>query len=117
MRITATVLFTVLASPLLAQQASVAGTDGTNVLGSIPCAPLASAALSSCPAELLRKENGGATLRVLMPDGKTRSLYFDGGELTSADTTDRIRGNKQGSTYFVFVGEGERFEIPAQALQ
>lgn len=117
MRIAATVLFTVLASPLLAQQASVAGTDGTNVLGSIPCAPLASAALSNCPAELLRKGNDGATLRVLMPGGKTRSLYFEGGELTSADTTDRIRGSKQGGTYFVFVGESERFEIPAQALQ
>ncbi len=117
MRLTALMTSILIASPALSQQASVAGTDGTNALGTIPCAPLSGMALSSCPAELLRKGDGRATLRVLMPGGRTRSLYFEGGEVTSADTTDRVRGDKQGDTYFVFVGESERFQIPARALQ
>ncbi|MEX0284330.1 MAG: hypothetical protein AB3N23_06935 [Paracoccaceae bacterium] len=105
------------AVPAVAQQASVAGTDGTNALGTIPCAPLSGVALTSCPAELVRRDDGKVSVRVLMPGGRTRLLYFEGGELTSADTTDKVRGKVQGGTYFIFVGESERFEVPANAVK
>ncbi len=116
MRLPALLTLSLLAPAAFAQSASVAGTDGTNVLGSVPCAALASAALSNCPAELLRKGDGKATVRVLMPGGRTRSLYFENAQVTSSDSTDPVRGKTAGGTKYVFVGEDERFEIPAQAF-
>lgn len=105
------------ALPAFAQTASVAGTDGTNALGSIPCSPLAGVALQSCPAELLRKGDGKATLRVLLPGGRTRSIYFEGGEAVASSGTEKVRGKEQGGTYYVFIGENERFQLPASALK
>lgn len=103
--------------PALAQQASVSATDGTNALGSIPCAAQPSAPLSECPAEYLDKGDGKATLRVLLPGGMPRTLYIEGGKIASSDNPSKLRSSKANGTYFVFIGETERFEIPATAVE
>lgn len=106
----------VMTVPAAAQQASVAGTDGTNALGSLPCANLAGQALSNCPAELLRKDDRNVTIRVLLPGGHVRYIYFEDGKASSTDSTARMTATTLGSNYVIYIDPNEVFEIPKRAV-
>jgi hypothetical protein len=105
-----------LAAPTWAQQASVAGTDGTNALGALPCAAFAGQPMSNCPAELLRKDDRNVTIRVLLPGGKVRYIYFEDGTAKSTDSTAKMTAETMGDNFVIYIDPGETFEIPKRAV-
>jgi hypothetical protein len=113
---TAVFLATAFASPAMASDGSVAATDGTNELGHLRCAALATASASDCAYEMLRKADGSATLRVLFPGGQVRYVYFEGGKATGTDSTDRMTAETAGDGMVIFIGAEQRIEVPAAVL-
>ena len=107
--------FALAATPALAQEASVAGSDGANALGTVPCAAQGSA-ITKCHAELRRRDDGTATLAVLLPTGDTRRVYFKDGEVSSTDSTSRMSAQLNGDTLIIHIDPGEVIEVPAAAI-
>lgn len=107
---------TLSALPASANQAEVDATDGERDLGKLPCAQLAGQTVSNCPFEALRKPDGTATLRVLLPDQSVRYIYFEAGKPTGTDSTDPISTDMQGDTLLIYVGPTERFEVPSSLV-
>ncbi|MCV6586752.1 MAG: hypothetical protein OIF47_14565 [Marinibacterium sp.] len=92
---------------------NVAGTDGTNDLGHLQCAANASAIAESCPYEVLRKDDGTLTLRVLFPGGTGRSVYFDQGEITGASTPEEVSSETfKSGAMLIYIGTEMRIEVP-----
>ncbi|WP_202395835.1 hypothetical protein [Stappia sediminis] len=98
-------------------QSSDALVQGTafNATGSIPCSFGAGQPTGQCPFGVTREGNGSGVVAVTKPDGMTRSIFFQDGKATSADTSQADSGpfsaSKQGDLSIVRVGE-ERYEIP-----
>lgn len=108
--------FALLSSPALAQVATLTGTDGTNALGTIPCAANAGDALESCHAELRHHDDGTTTLAVGLGAGEVRSIYFTDGVPTSSSSASKLTYETRGDMMVVFIDPGEVFEIPKDAL-
>ncbi|WP_170782842.1 hypothetical protein [Ruegeria lacuscaerulensis] len=108
--------FVLLSTPALAQQASLAATDGQNALGTVPCATNAGEPLRSCNAELRHRDDGRITLAVGMGNGEVRNIYFADGIPESTDSAARLSYETQGNVMVIFVDPGEVYEIPAAAL-
>ncbi|WP_171210918.1 hypothetical protein [Ruegeria sp. HKCCA5426] len=106
----------VLATPALAQETTLAGTDGKSSLGTIPCATIAGDALRSCNAELRRRDDGGATLAVGMGNGEVRNIYFTDGIPDSTNSTAKLSYETRGDIMVIFVEPGEVYELPKAAL-
>lgn len=105
----------IILSPAAVFAATVSGTDGQNVLGTVPCAT-GGQALSDCPAELRRKEDGTATLAVILPGGTVRNIYFENGKPVSSSSPSPVSSETVGDTLRVFIAPGEVFELPAAAV-
>ncbi|WP_425045959.1 hypothetical protein [Primorskyibacter sp. S87] len=105
-----------LATAGIAQNATVSGTDGTNALGTLPCAAIQGQPLKSCHAELRRADAKNVTISVFLPTGDTRIIYFENGKPTSSNSTSPISSETQGNVMLVFVEPGEVFEIPVDAV-
>ncbi len=75
--IIALALFVLSASALSAQTAEVDATDGTKTLGKLPCANLQSAQVALCAYEALKQGQPDVTVRVLLPGGEIRYIYFE----------------------------------------
>ena len=116
MRISCVIATTLtLAYPSLAN--TVAGTDGKNELGYLQCAATASAQATDCAYEMLRKDDGTATLRVLFPGGVGRSVYLDNGAVTGSSSPDKITSETLGNGgMIIFLGTEMRIEVPAEVL-
>lgn len=110
------IAFAVLSSPAVAQVASLAGTDGKNSLGTVPCAANAGDPLQSCNAELRRRDDGTATLAVLLPTGDLRNIYFTNGIPDSSSSTAALNYEERGDLMVIFIEPGEVFELPKAAL-
>ncbi|AXT28541.1 hypothetical protein D1823_09485 [Ruegeria sp. AD91A] len=108
--------FALLSSPALAQVASVAGTDGKNALGKIPCAANAGDPMQSCNAELRRHDDGSITVAVALGGGHVRNIYFKDGVPDSSNSTSKISHETRGDLMVVYIEPGEVFEIPKAAL-
>ena len=108
--------FGLLAGAAAAQSATVSGTDGTNALGTLPCAAIAGQPLQSCHAELRRADASNVTVAVFLPTGDTRLIYFENGKPTSTNSTSPVSSEQRGDILLVFVEPGEVYEIPAQAV-
>lgn len=108
--------FALIAAPAMAQQTSLAGTDGQNALGKIPCATIAGQPLRSCHAEFRRRDDGQATLAVGMGNGDVRNIYFTNGVPDSTNSAARITYETRGDVMIIFVDPGEVYEIPTAAL-
>lgn len=113
----ATLALTLASTQAFAQSATVSGTDGQGALGTVPCAALAGQALDSCPAELRRKDDGGATLAVQLPTGDVRRVYFEDGVPTSSSSTSALSHEQRGDIMIIFIEPNEVFEIPADAVK
>ncbi len=113
MRIAALAICAAIVSPSAILAQTVDGTDGTNELGKLSCAALASQPAADCPYEYLRKDDGTATLRVLLPGGSVRYIYFEDGQPTSTDSTERMQAEPFGQGTLIYIGDAERFEVPA----
>ncbi len=116
MRLTALAL-TFLSTQAFAQSATVSGTDGQNALGTVPCSAIAGQPLANCPAELRRKDDGGATLAVQLPTGDVRRVYFEAGVPTSSSSTSNLSHEQRGDIMIIFIEPNEVFEIPSAAVK
>ncbi len=108
--------FALLSSSALAQVATLAGTDGTNSLGTVPCASVAGEPLRSCHAELRHHDDGTTTLAVGLGSGEVRSIYFTDGVPNSSSSAAMLSYEKRGDITVVFIDPGEVYEIPTAAL-
>ncbi|NIZ61243.1 hypothetical protein DL239_09670 [Sedimentitalea sp. CY04] len=99
-----------------AQSANIAGTDGTRSVGHIDCAVKDGQLNSSCPVEILPKEDGSVTLRVMLPGGQVRYLYATDGKVTSTDSTGSMASKTLANSTVVHITPAERFEIPNSLL-
>ncbi|WP_420586474.1 hypothetical protein [Ruegeria sp.] len=110
------IAFALLCSPALAQETSLAGTDGTNSLGTIPCAANAGDPLKTCHAELRHHDDGTTTLAVGLGDGEVRSIYFTDGVPNSSSSASKLTYETRGDLMVIFIDPGEVYEIPKAAL-
>ncbi|MEO1109574.1 MAG: hypothetical protein AAFX90_16795 [Pseudomonadota bacterium] len=108
--------FVLLSSPAIAQVASVAGTDGQNALGTVPCAVNAGDPLQSCNAELRRRDDGSATLAVALGNGEVRNIYFTDGVPDSSSSPSKLSYETRGDLLIIFIEPGEVYELPKAAL-
>lgn len=99
-----------------AATADIAGSDGTRSIGHLPCAARDGQPASDCPVEVLPKEDGSVTLRVLLPGGQVRYLYVIDGKVSSTDSTGSLASKKLANTTIVHITPAERFEIPNSLL-
>jgi len=107
---------TLLPLPGFAESANIAGTDGTRSIGHLPCAAKDGQPASDCPVEILPKDDGTVTLRVLLPGGQVRYLYVTDGAVTSTDSTGSLASKRLAKTTIVHITPEERFEIPNSLL-
>jgi len=91
-------------------------TAGSGSVGALPCAGEANALISSCQFEAVHHEDSKTTLRVLLPSGSVRYIYFVAGKATSTDSTRPLASSIVNGTIFVLIGEAERFEIPETVI-
>ena len=103
------------ATSVMAEDASLAGTDGNSALGSVPCAA-AGSSMSKCHAEMRRRDDGTATLAVLLPTGETRRIYFKDGKASSTDSTARMSTQTREDMLVIHIDPGEVIEIPTAAV-
>jgi hypothetical protein len=86
-----------------------------NATGDIPCTMTLSQPTGSCPFGVVRESNGGGMVTVTKPDGRTRTIFFEKGSATGANTSEADPGEfkveKQGDLNIIRIGE-ERYEIP-----
>ncbi|WP_299943854.1 hypothetical protein [uncultured Ruegeria sp.] len=107
---------TLISTAASAQVATLSGTDGQNALGTVPCAALSGEPMSSCPAELRKKEDGTATLAVQLNTGEVRRIYFTNGVPDSSSSTSKLTYETPGDLMVIFIEPGEVYEIPKAAL-
>ena len=96
--------------------ASITGTDGTRLLGKLPCAAEDGQSLQDCHFEALPKENGALTLRIVLPGGGVRYLYAEDGRITGTDSTADMGSSRLKKKTVVLIPPGERFEIDNRLL-
>lgn len=85
----------------------------------IPCAAAAAQPMAQCQAGVIRNTDGTAVVKVSLPDGRTRSLFFDrsgakGSDVSAADGPD-VQGfkvEKVEDLYKIALGKKERYEVP-----
>lgn len=98
----------------LSYDALVEGTD-YHATGTITCAMGGGQPAGSCAFGVKRKGNGSGTVIVTKPDGRKRTIFFENGNATGADTNEADPGEfaarKQNDLSIVLVGE-ERYEVP-----
>jgi len=86
-----------------------------NATGDIPCTMTPSQPTGSCPFGVVREGNGGGMVTVTKPDGRTRTIFFENGTATGADTSEADPGEfaveKQGDLNIIRIGE-EYYEVP-----
>lgn len=95
--------------------ALVAGT-GYNATGKVECYPEPGAAMQMCDFGVIRDGNGTGTVTVTLPDGRTRSIFYDGGlpvsfDKSQADGDIAFEAKKVADGYMVFIGPAS-FTIP-----
>lgn len=106
---------TFLVAPLT-HAANIEGSDGINSIGYLPCASQDGINMSDCGFEILRKEDGSFTLRILMPGGMTRYLYGQNGTITSTDSTGSLASKRLANKTIVHIRPEERFEVSNELI-
>ena len=92
-----------------------AGQGKFDARGDIPCAEGSGKPMRQCAFEVARGPAGSATVKVYLPSGKTRFIFFENGkplsaDLSQADASMHFRGTKRGEVYHIEAGY-ERYEI------
>jgi len=101
--------------PVGQADALVPGTD-YNATGKIECYPAPGAETQSCDFGVIRDGNGTGTVTVTLPDGRSRSIFYDSGRPVSFDKSEAdgdiaFEASKAGDGYMVFIGPAG-FVIP-----
>ena len=92
-----------------------AGQGQFDARGDIPCSE-GGGRMRQCAFEVAREPGGGASVKVSLPSGKTRFIFFEKGKAISADLSQAdgdtsFRASKQGDVFKIQAGK-ERYEIP-----
>ncbi|NJD26552.1 MAG: hypothetical protein FIB06_14240 [Betaproteobacteria bacterium] len=92
-----------------------AGQGQFDARGEIPCAEASGAPMRQCAFEVAREGGGSATVKVSLPSGKMRIIYFEkgkalGADLSQADGDMTFMATKQGDVFKIRAGK-ERYEI------
>ncbi len=92
-----------------------AGQGQFDARGDIPCSEGGSR-MRQCAFEVARESGGSATVKVSLPSGKTRFIFFEKGRAISADLSQAdgdmtFRASKRGDVFKVQAGK-EHYEIP-----
>ena len=99
-------------APKPSVDALVPGTQ-FNAVTSIPCKAAAGQPTRQCKAGVMRFPRGEATVRITLPGGGERNIYFNNGNASSSDArTPKFSVTRDGDTSIITVGAGERYEIP-----
>lgn len=103
------------AAPEPANDVLVPGTS-FHATAQITCTPGRDASDTLCDAGVTREGSGNATLSVTLPDGATRSIFFENGEAvyfdwSQADGDIEMTATRNGDISTVFIGDA-RFVIP-----
>ena len=91
-----------------------AGQGQFDARGEIPCSE-GGGRMRQCAFEVAREGGGSATVKVSLPSGKTRFIYFEkgkalGADLSQADGDMTFKATKQGDVFKIQAGK-ERYEI------
>ena len=101
-------------APAHSRDAKVPGT-GYHATGDIPCSMGGGQPTSSCSFGVKREGSGSGVVTVTKPDGRTRAIFFDRGQVTGYDQSQadsgEFRASKQGDLNIIHIGR-ERYEIP-----
>lgn len=92
-----------------------AGQGQFDARGEIPCAEAKGAPLRQCTFEVARESGGSASVKVSLPSGKTRFIFFEkgkaiGADLSQADGDMTFKASKKGDVFHIEAGK-ERYEI------
>lgn len=96
--------------------ANIAGTDGHNSIGTLPCSAQEAQLLTDCHFEALRKEDGSFTLRILLPGGDVRYIYGQDGKVTGTDSTGSLASKRLMNKTIVHIRPAEVFEIANELI-
>jgi hypothetical protein len=93
-----------------------AGQGRFDATGKIPCAQAKGQPMGQCEFGVARDPGGSASVRVTMPDGRKRFIFFEKGKAVSADLSQadgdmRFRATKEADLFKIQAGH-ERYEIP-----
>lgn len=83
----------------------------------VPCATVEGQPTRPCEAGVIRGGAGSATVRVTLPQGGERNIYFEGGEATSSDAAGAIEVQRDGDLSRIRIGTNERYEIVDALVQ
>ena len=91
-----------------------AGQGQFDARGDIPCSE-GGGKMRQCAFEVARESGGSATVKVVLPSGKTRFIYFEkgkalGADLSQADGDMTFKAKKEGDVFKIRTGK-ERYEI------
>jgi hypothetical protein len=108
------------ASPPRANAAERAGQGRFDASGMLPCKQLAGQPTGQCRFGVARDPGGAAAVVVTRPDGRKRTLVFEGGRFASADAGQAdgyppYGATRDGDLFVVTVG-AERYEVPAAVV-
>ncbi len=93
-----------------------AGQGQFDARGEIPCAEAGGQPMRQCAFEVAREPGGSATVKVSLPSGKARFIFFEKGKAISADLSQAdgdmtFKATKQSDLFKIRAGR-ERYEIP-----
>jgi hypothetical protein len=93
-----------------------AGQGRFDASGNIPCAQDRGQPMGQCWFEVAREPGGSATVKVTLPSGKTRFIFFENGKPLSADLSQAdgdmsFETSKEDDLFRIQAGH-ERYEIP-----
>ncbi|HRL07608.1 MAG TPA: hypothetical protein PL098_12930 [Brevundimonas diminuta] len=75
--------------------------------------------MAQCQAGVIRNADGTAVVRVTLPDGRMRNLFFDRTGAVDSDVSEADGADAQGfkaekieDLYKIALGRKERYEVP-----
>lgn len=103
-----------------ASHAERAGLGQFDATGQIPCAQAKGQPMMQCVFGVARDPGGNASVRVTLPDGRSRFILFENGKAVSADLSQAdgdmsFKASKESDLFKIQAGD-ERYEIPEAAV-
>ncbi|MCM8597019.1 hypothetical protein [Accumulibacter sp.] len=99
-----------------ASHAERAGQGQFDASGNIPCAESRGQPMGQCRFQVARESGGSASVKVTLPSGRTRFIFFEKGRAVSADLSQAdgdmsFKATKEADLFMIRAGQ-ERYEIP-----
>jgi len=97
-----------------------AGQGQFDASGNIPCAGNKGQPMGQCKFQVARDSGGSASVKMTLPSGKTRFIFFEKGKAISADLSQAdgdmtFKATKEADLFKIRAGH-EHYEIPEAAV-